>query len=207
MYSVIQSPTNIFGLKYRPSIAPMYSDDADSIAEFHKPLPRHLSTLNELVIIECATGAKSILEIGVHAHWTDDDPSSTQLIIKYRHAEAIYIGIDIVFKDLSYMGDDIYCLQANSGEIEKVEDLMKLLSIKTFDFIFIDGWHSVNQVLLDWRYAKYLDPKGVIAMHDTNSHPGPVTLFDAVDETLFDKIKYVGTGPDYGISTFRFKSV
>ena len=57
--------------------------------------------------------------------------------------------------------------------------------------------------MADWKYAERLSPHGTVAMHDTNVHPGPVTVFDAIDEQLFDKKKHCTEGSDWGISVIR----
>ena len=46
-----------------------------------------------------------------------------------------------------------------------------------------------------------LAPQGVVVMHDTNEHPGPFAVFEAIDERLFDKTKHCTEGPDWGIAT------
>jgi len=43
-------------------------------------------------------------------------------------------------------------------------------------------------------------------MHDTNCHPGPVCVFDAVDEQLFSKTKFFEDKPDWGLALFRRRS-
>ena len=45
--------------------------------------------------------------------------------------------------------------------------------MQQLDFIFIDGWHSINQVYKDWDYTQLLHPKGIVVFHDTSAHPGP----------------------------------
>ena len=48
----------------------------------------------------------------------------------------------------------------------------------SFDFIFIDGWHSINQVLDDWKFTEFLAEGGIVGFHDTNTHPGPMLFVD-----------------------------
>jgi len=40
-------------------------------------------------------------------------------------------------------------------------------------------------------------------MHDTNVHPGPVSVFEAINEDLFEKTRYCIEGPDWGIAVIR----
>jgi len=42
----------------------------------------------------------------------------------------------------------------------------------------------------------------VVMLHDTNTHPGCVALFEAVDENLWIKQRFC-TDNDFGIATFR----
>lgn len=42
-----------------------------------------------------------------------------------------------------------------------------------FDFILIDGKHSLRSVMLDLRWTRLLKPEGIVCLHDySNSHPG-----------------------------------
>jgi hypothetical protein len=75
-------------------------------------------------------------------------------------------------------------------------------NIEKLDLIMIDGWHSVNMCVNDWQYTDLLSDHGMVILHDTNSHPGCVALFDAVDENLWIKERFC-TNNDYGIATFK----
>jgi hypothetical protein len=55
----------------------------------------------------------------------------------------------------------------------------------------------------DWKYVERLSSQGVVVMHDTNVHPGPVVVFEAIDEKIFEKVKYCTDGPDWGISVVK----
>ena len=96
----------------------------------------------------------------------------------------------------------VFVLKMDSANRAKVFELMDQKGLETIDLLFIDGWHSVNQCLADWRYTERLSPKGIVVMHDTNEHPGPFVVFEAIDETIFDKRKYCTEGADWGIATF-----
>ena len=89
-------------------------------------------------------------------------------------------------KHINNMEKNIFTLACNSSNREEVYKLMDWYGHETVDFFFVDGWHSVNQCLEDWKYWEKMSPTGVMAFHDTNYHPGPVALLDAVDEKIFD---------------------
>ena len=76
------------------------------------------------------------------------------------------------------------------------------MGVGVIDLLFIDGWHSVNQCANDWHYTDMLSDNGVVILHDTNSHPGCVALFDAVDENQYAKERHC-LEADYGIAVFR----
>jgi hypothetical protein len=71
------------------------------------------------------------------------------------------------------------------------------------DFMFVDGWHSINQVIKEWKYWEKMAPNAVMAFHDTNYHPGPVALLDAIDTDIFS-VEYFGRGEaDWGVGVVQ----
>ena len=147
---------------------------------------------------------KTILEIGVQRNPLE--LSSTGIFLKYKNLNSIYIGIDI--EDKSHLNDpskNIYTIKTDSANYEAVYDLMKQLNIKEFDLIFIDSFHSINRVVKELKYVEILSESGVVIMHDTNWHPGPTTIFDAIDENVYHKQKFCTDQNDYGISIFYKK--
>ena len=75
------------------------------------------------------------------------------------------------------------------------------------DFMFIDGWHSINQVISEWQYWEKMIPNGVMAFHDTNHHPGPVAVLDAIDTNIFT-VEYFGRElgiSDWGVGVVQRK--
>lgn len=223
MYNSVAVPTDIFGLKYRPHIigtlAPNHHinpDDIDQsqpvwdIRREHDPVDDYefsfcnRETLKEQFNLVRDT-AKLILEIGVHRAGINDTRTSTYALLTEKRSETIYIGVDT--EDRSFLcniGPNIHTLQCGSQEHGKI--LAKIIELGVdplFDFIFIDGWHSVNQCMEDWKYVQFLRIGGIVGMHDTNGHPGPVLLFDAIDESKFEKQKYCVNGQDFGIAFAR----
>jgi cephalosporin hydroxylase len=117
---------------------------------------------------------KAILEIGVNHNATPTDMTSTSFFIKNKNSDTVYLGVDI--NDKSYLSShdkNIHMLQADSGNVSSVMHYAHSLGIYQFDFIFIDGWHSINQVMREWEYSKYLSNDGIMGFHDTAVHPGP----------------------------------
>lgn len=46
-------------------------------------------------------------------------------------------------------------------------------------------------------------PNGVMAFHDTNYHPGPVALLDAIDTDIFS-VEWFGRGEaDWGVGVVQ----
>lgn len=205
MYSIKKRTDSIYGLKYRPSIEPEHNDHTDFYAEFYRPVPREFSTANQDVLQQAllsVPAVRCIVEIGVQRNPLPE--SSTGILLRHKAADCVFIGVDIEDKShLASADARIYTLKMDSADRGRVHELMDQLGVKTIDFLFIDGWHSVSQCLADWRYVERLSPDGVVVMHDTNVHPGPVAVFEAIDEKIFEKTKYCTEGPDWGISVIR----
>ena len=189
MYSIKKMPERVYGLKYRPSVEPEHSDNTDFYGEFYRPVPREFSIANQEVLKQALLSAGNIgclVEIGVQRNPLPE--SSTGILLQHKPREATYIGIDI--EDKSHLADPaagVFTLKMNSADRLQVFSLMDELNLRYIDFLFIDGWHSVKQCMADWQYVERLAPTGVVVLHDTNVHPGPVALFEAIDESLFEK--------------------
>lgn len=234
-----QLPTDIYGLKFRPTIElnrvgdkdnnpkgdrlhgssgidqPYYDDDRDWPLKqlwghpdngWPGP-PVEVSDENyavcEEVVRSLGDRCKVIVEIGVNRNGSR---SMTQAFLKNKSAECIYFGIDIEDKTILNSSEKhIYTIIANSFEQDRIREAMKTIGIDKIDILAIDGWHSVNTAINDWKYADMLSDHGVVVLHDTNTHPGPVCLFEAVDENLFDKKRHCTDYIDYGIATFKKK--
>lgn len=205
MYTIKQLPESIAGLKYRPSIEPGRGDDVDFYSEFYRPVPREFSVENQRWLrhhLLEVPRARCIVEIGVQRNPLPD--SSTGILLQHKPAGAAYIGVDV--EDKSHLDDParrVFTVKGDSSDRGAVFALMDRLGLPEIDFLFIDGWHSVNQCVRDWRYTERLAAHGIVMLHDTNVHPGPVTLFDAIDESLFEKTKYCTEGADWGISVVK----
>ena len=135
-------------------------------------------------IDRCKNKPKTFLEIGV---CRNGENSSTHTILKNLPIDGIYLGVDIADKSfLDNTEKGIHTIKASSSNYEEVVSKLNSIGISKLDFIFIDGWHSVNQVLLDWEYTKILSDGGVVAFHDTTAHPGPNLFMKFLNTTLWE---------------------
>jgi hypothetical protein len=112
-----------------------------------------------------------IMEIGV---CRNGDQSFTHIFLNNKRHSTVYVGIDM--NDKSFLDNpdkNIYTIQNTSSDVKSNIEKMKAFGITQLDFIFIDGDHSINQVLIDWEYTQLLSPNGIVALHDVSAHPGP----------------------------------
>lgn len=134
----------------------------------------------------------SILEIGV---CRNRDDSSTWCFLNNKPDTTSYVGIDL--DDKSFLNNNdkrIYTIKNSSSDIKGNMETMNSLGIQGFDFIFIDGWHSINQVLVDWEYTQWLNPGGVVGFHDVSAHPGPARFIQSLNKDIWEVIE--NTCPD-----------
>jgi len=146
--------------------------------------------------------AKAILEIGIGRNSTE---SFCHVFFNNKKKETIYVGIDI--DDRSFLRDsenNIYTIQNNSSNYSENLNIFKQIGVEKFDFIFIDGWHSINQVLLDWEYTNLLADDGIVGFHDTSCHPGPKIFLEHLDRTKWDVIENC-CPKDHGIGFVKIK--
>lgn len=180
-------------------------DDMDH----HRNVPREtphpwpheeFTDCNRNALLEKFLGVKdrcrAILEIGV---CRNNEKSSTHVLLNNKNLETRYVGIDI--EDKSFLNDsskNIFTIKSSSSNVEENLVKIKELGIEKFDFIFIDGWHSVNQVLIDWEYTTILSDNGIVAFHDTAEHPGPFFFIRNLDKTYWEVENNV-CSDDWGI--------
>lgn len=153
-----------------------------------------VSLLNEISKIKSKW--KSILEIGVYRN---GENSSTHCFLKEKGDDVFYFGVDI--EDKSFLDNksrNIFTVKENSSNFGTVVNFIKSKGVEKLDFIFIDGWHSINQVLDDWEYTRLLSNFGVVGFHDITSHPGPQKFVNNLrpDLWIFSGNKCIR---DYGI--------
>jgi len=129
----------------------------------------------------------AILEIGIGRN---SEQSFAHVFFKNKKKETIYIGLDL--DDRSFLRDsenNIHTVQNNSSYYFENVEIFKTIGAEKFDFIFIDGWHSINQVLADWEYTNLLADNGIVGFHDTSCHPGPNSFVNALDTNKWEVVK------------------
>lgn len=138
----------------------------------------------QLAIGACTPSPKYFLEIGVCRNF---NKSSTYTILKNLPEDGIYLGVDLDDKSyLTTLRKGIHTIQASSSSYDIVLNKLQPLNINRLNFILIDGWHSINQLLLDWEYTRILSPGGVVGFHDVTAHPGPHAFINALDKNKWE---------------------
>lgn len=166
-------------------------DDPRLLGYIFPPIPQEFSESNWQWLSKIAGNfsvtyfgclcPKNILEIGVHRN---AEKSSTSLLHSLMRSslsqDSTYLGVDL--EDKSYLNSDsVHTIQCNSSEYDLVYDKMLAIGMTSIDLLFIDGCHSINQVLDDWEYTKLLSDKGIVFFHDTTAHPGPKLFLENLD--------------------------
>jgi len=198
--------TDIWGLKFFPDLEPDTPNTQDhpncgwisrqEVTDCNIEVVRN-------IVKDLGDRLKTVVEIGVNRN---GERSMSRILMDERPKGSYYLGIDI--EDKSYLDDpesNTWTIKCNSMEQDLIRNFMSGIGIKEIDLLFIDGDHSVNACVNDWRYSDMLSAHGIVILHDTNSHPGCVALFQAVDENLFDKERSC-LEDDFGIAVFRRKS-
>ena len=198
-------PTDIHGLKFFPSMEPDVSDDQD-MPPFGWVTNIEVSDCNlevvRTVVNDLGDTLTGIMEIGVNRN---GERSMSRVLMDNRPRGSFYLGVDL--DDKSYLdnpAENTWTIQTSSHDQEKIRAFIADKGIKKIDLLFIDGWHSVNTCVNDWLYTDILNKDGVVILHDTNSHPGCVGLFEAVSDSLYNKVRYC-TQNDHGIAVFKRK--
>jgi len=146
--------------------------------------------------------AKAILEIGVCKNASD---SSNYIFFKNKNQNTIYIGVDLLDKSfLNNKEQNIYTLQTDSSNYEFIMSECAKLGVFEFDFIFIDGYHSINQCIKDWKFVDNLSDHGIVGLHDTSNHPGPLALVENINKDKWNLEVYCFD--DNGIAFFTKKN-
>tara|TARA_R110000824_G_scaffold121231_6_gene277271 strand:+ start:627 stop:1289 length:663 start_codon:yes stop_codon:yes gene_type:complete len=213
MYTIIKKETTINGLKYEPSITADDVTDSDDISMPHVHMHGYTNALNqpfsvsrgnckvvEEVVAAIGLSNKGILEIGLNAAF--DQQSITYELVSSKPPSTPYLGIDTA--DRRYLlnrGNNMHFLQTYSTDQEAVRKKLKEIKANSISILCIDGDHSVNTVINDFKYSDLVEEGGIIIMHDTNVHPGPVVVVDAIDTNVY-KVKKHQTDhkSDWGIT-------
>lgn len=182
-------------------------DDADWDADCPGNIIYEISDCNRASFKEAFYSIKnactSILEIGV---CNNDKNSLSHILIDEKRDDAYYFGVDI--KDKTFLNNhekNVYTIQSDSADIEKIMSFVNSKGVNHFDFIFIDGWHSINHVLKEWRFTEYLSNFGIVCLHDTNFHPGPKAFVNALNPERYILSKKCTEKDDWGISFIKIR--
>lgn len=175
-------------------------DDSDWPTTFEPPIEVSIANIDELnrFFSLKRDDCKSILEIGVSSK---NDRSFTKFFIDNKLEKTKYFGVDKEDRTIwNNSNNNTYTIQTNSSNLLEIISFIKEHGIEKLDFIFIDSWASINQVLDDWRFIDFLDDDGVIALHDTNFHPGPSELVNNLRQERFEVYKKCVANNDWGIT-------
>lgn len=136
--------------------------------------------LEKMFLLKTA-GARSILEIGVSRDEIKSS-TSTSIFLENKRKDCVYLGVDIEPKTyLDNPKENVYTMRCRSEKVDFIMDHLRNLGVNQIDVLMIDGWHSINQVLEEWEYTKWLSPHGMVVFHDTAYHPGPHRFVNNLD--------------------------
>jgi hypothetical protein len=149
----------------------------------HAVYPEEVTDCNRQALLQqfmrVKDNAKAILEIGIGRN---AEKSFAYVFFNTKKKDTYYVGLDI--DDRSFLNDSskkIYTIRNDSSNYEQNLSKFSEIGVEKFDFIFIDGWHSINQVLRDWEYTNLLAEGGIVGFHDTSCHPGPNAFINSLD--------------------------
>ena len=161
--------------------------------EFSKSNTQHLKDSFLNVKDTC----KSILEIGVCRNGIH---SSTNVFIDNKKHDTIYLGVDL--EDKSFLNNEQknqYTIQTDSSNYNDIISYFNSLGHNSIDYLFIDGWHSINQVLQDWELTNCLSEHGIVGFHDISYHPGPHRFIRSLDLNKWEVDICCNSKNDWGI--------
>jgi hypothetical protein len=199
---IVKYKTDIFGLLQIPSFVNPDLNNYDDMGYAYEEIRPYLEitdcNLSSLETILDKILVKNIVEIGVARN---GNRSFTHTLIKRKTKDGIYCGIDL--DDKSFLNDNenkVYTIRSNSHDQDIIRNYLKEIGMNKIDVLFIDGWHSINTVINDWKYSDLLSDKGVVIFHDTNYHPGPNIFLDFIDRNIYTVIEYCTNLDDYGLA-------
>jgi predicted O-methyltransferase YrrM len=138
----------------------------------HFDTPNTQTTLAEQQALKRhASGRRRAVEIGVY------EGANTRLIADHLEASGVLYAIDPFFSGRLPIcwGEIVARSHVRRGQPAGRVEFVKMLSWEaaqqidgTFDFIFVDGDHSLDGIRRDWNdWAGRVRSGGVIALHDT----------------------------------------
>jgi len=191
-------------------------NDKDFINTYPNPFElvgnKEFSMCNQASLTEEFTKVKDqtkvIVEIGVSRITYNQtyDQTSTSIFLRHKNPETLYLGIDIDDKTfLQGLERNVFTLQSKSEYYERVKAKLDSLRITQIDFLFVDGWHSINQVIDELWYVDFMKSGGVIGFHDTNYHPGPSRIIKNLNPNIFEVKQLCQQQDDWGIGFATIK--
>ena len=165
-----------------------------------------MSLLSRLLSVK--KNCRCIVEIGVDRNKKFNN-TSTSIFLNNKRDDTHYLGIDITDKThLNNIDLNIHTVQTRSEHIDVVMEKLNSMDVDKIDFLFIDGWHSINQVLVEWEYTKLLSDTGVVGFHDTAYHPGPYFFINNLNQDKWNVMSNscADIKDDYGIG-FAWKKL
>lgn len=198
-----KKPSNIDGLLYIPSFNDENLNEYDWLELVdrsinHEYPNKEITDCNKSSLTEILSNVdvKNVIEIGVARN------SANSFTYQFLSSKTgIYCGIDL--DDKSFLNNEdnkVYTIQANSHEQERIRSYLNKCGINKCSVLMIDGWHSVTTVINDWLYSDLVEKGGVVIFHDTNYHPGPLLIVDAIDPKKYKVVKYCQHRNDFGIT-------
>ena len=194
--------SSVKGLKGKPLTTFNTSDTSSIVEPIRVTGNGQFSVCNKKVLtdlIKSKPHASLFVEIGTASTYT---ASSTETIINNKTENCLFYTIDIDERVLSVEGlhRNISIIQSDSTG-DKVKEL---LQGKRIDILFIDGDHSIDRVFAEYEfYLPYMKDDGIIVLHDTTMHPGPLLLMEAIDTNVFKT--EIFCSDDYGIGVIYLK--
>lgn len=196
---ISEKETDIFGLSFEPQMID-YSNDDEYAPWLFCGFSKEVSEKNYQLVDRISTShmTHGILEIGVNRNGQE---SFTQALLKNKPDNIPYLGVDL--DDKSYLNSEsknIFTLKENSFNHQKVREYIGQIGMKSISILLIDGDHSVNAVINDWKYSDLLSDNGIVIFHDTNYHPGPLVFMESINKEIFKVEKHFVGELDYGVS-------
>jgi len=140
------------------------------------------------------TGAKAVLEIGVF------EGETSIKMIEALPVGSYYVGIDINDYRKHKLGKPGVAVDFILGESINV---LKTMPENHFDFIFVDGDHSWENILPEFKeIERVIKPGGVIAYHDSIHLPDVVKLIEYAHHYKYNTIT-LNTSEGRGLSIIQ----
>ena len=182
---------------------PQFTNEGENDADYGVRYASKEIQQCELDIVKATADLYStdgILEIGVARDKNGLDCFTYQYL-KAKPTDVPYVAIDI--DDKSFLNDEskkVYSIQCKSEEQTKIREFLKENGIDKISILSIDGWHSINAVINDWKYTDLLVKGGVVIFHDSNYHPGVHCFIPFIDKTKYEVTKYFEGEDAHGIT-------